>query len=382
MDRSDAHAGPVGLGRHRTVVQGRIIAAGEVVESVYLVQEGQVALERPIDGRDAILVDLVDPGGVFGDVPAFVGEPSLYQATATTRSTLLEIGRDRLGGFLSRDPRLFRWWLRSMACRIFDEQRAVLRRMLGGLTAQVAGLLHERLGDAGELVVAISQRQIARGLGATRQSVSRVLRSLSDQGIVTTAYGAVRVHDRDRLRAAACVAGGLGVCVPGPEPRTIVPGRNPADQVDEPRRALVGSGPVCLGSPPLRSSPPGGSTGPRAVRSRCRWSRCARTRVPLRSQHASGETTMATIEVKPAGNRTFTVTVSEGGTSTTHEVTVPEGYEGRIGVGADLDELVRESFAFLLEREPKESILRSFELPTIQRYFPDYETTIGARTGG
>ena len=39
-------------------------------------------------------------------------------------------------------------------------------------------------------------------------------------------------------------------------------------------------------------------------------------------------------------------------------------------------DLVRRSFAFLLEREPKESILRSFELPEIGRYFPDYERTI------
>ena len=39
-------------------------------------------------------------------------------------------------------------------------------------------------------------------------------------------------------------------------------------------------------------------------------------------------------------------------------------------------DLVRRSFVFLLEREPKESILRSFDLPVIGRYFPDYEREI------
>jgi len=34
---------------------------------------------------------------------------------------------------------------------------------------------------------------------------------------------------------------------------------------------------------------------------------------------------------------------------------------------------VRESFRFLLEREPKESILREFDLSVIKRYFPDYD---------
>jgi hypothetical protein len=44
---------------------------------------------------------------------------------------------------------------------------------------------------------------------------------------------------------------------------------------------------------------------------------------------------------------------------------------------ADLDRLVRHSFQFLLEREPKESILRSFALPVIGRYLPEYEREIG-----
>jgi hypothetical protein len=42
----------------------------------------------------------------------------------------------------------------------------------------------------------------------------------------------------------------------------------------------------------------------------------------------------------------------------------------------DPTDLVRRSFAFLLEREPKESILRSFDLTVISRYFPEYEAEI------
>jgi hypothetical protein len=40
------------------------------------------------------------------------------------------------------------------------------------------------------------------------------------------------------------------------------------------------------------------------------------------------------------------------------------------------EELIRSSFKFLLEREPKESILESFELPTISRYFPEYDQAV------
>lgn len=47
----------------------------------------------------------------------------------------------------------------------------------------------------------------------------------------------------------------------------------------------------------------------------------------------------------------------------------------------DPEELVRASFAFLLEREPRESILRRFELPIIERYFPGYRSWIQRQLG-
>ncbi len=41
--------------------------------------------------------------------------------------------------------------------------------------------------------------------------------------------------------------------------------------------------------------------------------------------------------------------------------------------GRSVEELVADSFAFLLEREPRASILKEFDLSVIQRYFPDYD---------
>lgn len=40
------------------------------------------------------------------------------------------------------------------------------------------------------------------------------------------------------------------------------------------------------------------------------------------------------------------------------------------------EELFKKSFEFLLEREGPEAILPEFDLPTIQKYFPDYEIKI------
>lgn len=72
------------------------------------------------------------------------------------------------------------------------------------------------------------------------------------------------------------------------------------------------------------------------------------------------------------------VTVSEGKSQTVHTVTVERTYRDKlVGTEVPVEQLVRKSFEFLLTREPKESILRSFSLPVIGRYFPEYEREIG-----
>lgn len=71
----------------------------------------------------------------------------------------------------------------------------------------------------------------------------------------------------------------------------------------------------------------------------------------------------------------FEVKVGEGAEATTHKVFVPKGYLESFGIAQDkAEEVVRKSFEFLLKRESKGSILKEFELPLIQKYFPEYET--------
>jgi hypothetical protein len=79
------------------------------------------------------------------------------------------------------------------------------------------------------------------------------------------------------------------------------------------------------------------------------------------------------------------VTVGDDPGATRHEVRLSTEDLDRLGAAADVvgvEALVAASFAFLLEREPRESILPAFALPVIGRYFPGYETQIRRRLGG
>jgi len=61
----------------------------------------------------------------------------------------------------------------------------------------------------------------------------------------------------------------------------------------------------------------------------------------------------------------------------TYNVELTEDYWKRLTLGSiPPEKLVEQSFSFLLEREPKESILPTFNLKQIQTYFPDFEEKI------
>ena len=88
----------------------------------------------------------------------------------------------------------------------------------------------------------------------------------------------------------------------------------------------------------------------------------------------------AKIEVEKIDKSKFRVRVMESGSETTHDVIVSSSDYKRLASGkVEPEELVRRSFEFLLEREPKESILTRFDLSLIGRYFPEYEHEIKRR---
>jgi hypothetical protein len=85
------------------------------------------------------------------------------------------------------------------------------------------------------------------------------------------------------------------------------------------------------------------------------------------------------INVAKKDENNFLVTVSEGGSETTHRVELDDGYYNKITDGSiSKADLIKRSFEFLLRRESKESILGKFHLSVISRYFPEYESEIAS----
>ncbi len=89
----------------------------------------------------------------------------------------------------------------------------------------------------------------------------------------------------------------------------------------------------------------------------------------------------AAIGVQQTGNgdpMEFGVSVCEGQSETHHRVTMGRStYQKLAGGRVSADRCIQAAFAFLLDHEPKESILPRFDVTVIARYFPSFEREFG-----
>jgi len=81
---------------------------------------------------------------------------------------------------------------------------------------------------------------------------------------------------------------------------------------------------------------------------------------------------MITVTRKDSDN--FNVEFEDSGSKGSFNVTLDNDYHKKLTDTLSKEELIEKSFEFLLEREPVDSILSSFNLKIISRYFPEYES--------
>lgn len=83
------------------------------------------------------------------------------------------------------------------------------------------------------------------------------------------------------------------------------------------------------------------------------------------------------ITVNKKDENTFDVKVEEENSQSEHTVTLDDQFHKKLTGGIiPKEEVIKKSFEFLLEREPKESIMSNFDLKVITRFFPEYESYI------
>lgn len=169
---------------------------GESAARVHVVRTGTVELSREVKGR-RVTLQILRPGDVFGDVPAFLGESEVYDARAIEDCTILSLDAEDLFTLLQARPLIARRWFVSLAERMAGLQHRLIDLLAGGIEAQLASILLREADDAGR--VRTTQATLAAMLGVQRSSVQRVLKHLESAELIELRYRCIDLIDRAGL---------------------------------------------------------------------------------------------------------------------------------------------------------------------------------------
>lgn len=177
-----------------------VAAAGSRVTAVQIVVDGELELMARGDAGRATMA-VVRSGGVIADIPLLLGAPMPFDAVASRDTQCIELTKQRWTDLLTTNASLALRWMTSIARRLDDDRRRLVVVTSKPLIAQVAYLLLDLaetdLDD--RRVVRLSHTTLAHLLGARRQSVTRVIAQLREQGLVETGYGTTELLDVEGL---------------------------------------------------------------------------------------------------------------------------------------------------------------------------------------
>lgn len=176
-----------------------VFRAGERPEGVWIVRSGMIELATGT-GRRKIVVQLLYPGSVDGDIQLILGMPLPYSARAIEASRCLFLTSDSFEALLREHPTVARRWLSSVAARVSRGQERLMGLLGRSLVEQTTRLLLDEQRDGR---VPLPQKTLAAMLGVQRPSLNKVLKDLENKGMITLGYGQIQLNDAKGLEALA-----------------------------------------------------------------------------------------------------------------------------------------------------------------------------------
>ena len=210
LDESE-RAAIEGLAIRRTFPAGSVLMfEHEVTERVMILLSGRVKVCRTgEDGRD-LLLSIRDPGDVLGELGAVDDEPHVATVTALEPVTALVASTRAVRSHLESTPRVAVVLLEVIVRRFREttvkRSQSAASDTMGRVAARILELC-ERDGtptDGGtEIVMPISQEELAAWTGASRAGVAHALQAMRELGWLTTKRGRIAVTDLEALQARA-----------------------------------------------------------------------------------------------------------------------------------------------------------------------------------
>jgi CRP-like cAMP-binding protein len=166
-----------------------VFAEGEPVDRLYIIIAGKVMIGRRAAGGRENLVSVIGPADIFGDVSILDGGPRTSTAETITEVRVAWMSRADLLAWIADDPqnaeRLFTELARLV--RLTNDQMSdLVFTDVAGRVAKLLLRLGQRFGKPEGHAVRVThdlrQDELARLVGASRETVNKVLADFAARG--------------------------------------------------------------------------------------------------------------------------------------------------------------------------------------------------------
>lgn len=195
----------------RRFTNGQVIfQKGEPGTSMMAVLEGRVRISAySEDGREIIL-NMVDPGQLFGEIALLDGKERSADATAMGKTQLLILDRRDFLPFLERNPKIAVQLIEVLCARLrhtSDMVESIAFLEFGARLARVLLQMADHYGKPTEngllIDLRISQSDLGNLIASTRESVNRQLSAWTQEGVIVIDQGKITLLDRETLSSLA-----------------------------------------------------------------------------------------------------------------------------------------------------------------------------------
>lgn len=185
-----------------------VLLEGEPCEGLYSVESGWLKVVKiGLDGREQVL-QMLKPGDVFNAISVFTDTPNQATVIAMETSFVWLVRRETLLKMLEDSPSLARLVVKDFAGRVIHLVQMVEDLSLRSVEARLARFLLVHVeGDAVPRKSWETQDEIAARLGTVPDVVNRVLRKLSNEGMILVDRSQIRILDKEGLKNIAQMVG-------------------------------------------------------------------------------------------------------------------------------------------------------------------------------
>ncbi|WP_024831573.1 Crp/Fnr family transcriptional regulator [Ruminiclostridium josui] len=183
-----------------------IVMAGSRYHGMGILLEGNGVVTKENAAGNRVMMNLIKPGSIFGEVIAFSGTekwPSNVQAQTNCRVMFIEneMILNQCSEACSHHSQLIRNLLKSVSTRAIMLNRRVEYLSMKGINSKIASFLLEYMEKAGSNTfrLPVNRNEMAEFLNISRPSMSREMGIMRDKGIIEFHKEAIKIIDVEKL---------------------------------------------------------------------------------------------------------------------------------------------------------------------------------------